>query len=95
MSVDITTRSWFMKYQPLDVFDLVFDSLEHQTLVTQWVQNEQMDGNVLFHGPAGLGKTVTSEILIRSIIKAQNDLYRMRTRSVKEIDSPSSSTLAS
>ncbi len=84
--MDITSKSWFMRYAPTTVNDLVFDSAEHQTLVNQWVSNEQLDGNVLFHGPAGLGKTVTSEILIMAIIKAQNDLHRMKSRLVKEID---------
>jgi len=86
MAIDVANKSWFMRHSPQIVEDLVFDNDEHKTLITNWVKNEQMDGNVMFYGPAGLGKTVSSEILIRAIIKAQNDLYRMKTRSVKEID---------
>lgn len=75
-----------MKYQPTEVDSLIFDSIEHKQLVQKWIENKKIDGNVLMHGPAGLGKTATAELLIHNIIFAQNDLFRMKSRSVKEID---------
>lgn len=81
----MSKTSWFIKYAPKSINDLIFDSNEHKTLVENWLENEFIDGNVLLFGGFGLGKTVTSEILINHIIKAQNDLYIAKDRSVKEI----------
>ena len=85
MSIDVIKKSWFMKYQPMTLENLVFDSDEHKALMQDWVENKKVDGNVLFFGPAGLGKTTSAEILIRTIIEAQNDLYKAKDRSTKEI----------
>lgn len=85
MSIDIMQKSWFMKYQPMTLDSLVFDSDEHRALMQTWVENKKVDGNVLFFGPAGLGKTTSAEILIRVIIEAQNDLYKAKEKSTKEV----------
>lgn len=77
--------SWFMKYQPKDINDLVFDNSEHETLVKNWYENESINGNVLFYGPPGLGKTASSEILIRKIIKSDYDLKVCHERSANEM----------
>jgi DNA polymerase III delta prime subunit len=81
----VQNSSWFMKYAPDNISNLIFDNEEHKKLVEQWYQNECIDGNVLFFGSYGLGKTVTAEILIRQIIKVPNDLLMAKERSVKEI----------
>lgn len=81
----LENKSWFMKYSPTDIKDLIFDSDDHKELVTKWYAQEFIDGNVLFYGPYGLGKTITSEILIRQIIKVPNDLLIATDRNVKEI----------
>ena len=78
--------SWFMKHQPKKVDDLIFENNDHKKLITSWIDNEKLDGNVIFYGPPGLGKTVTSEILVYSIIKHQHDLFILDSRSVKDID---------
>ena len=77
--------SWFMKYAPKDINNLIFDNEENKKIIINWYNNEKIDGNVLFYGPYGLGKTVTSEILITKIIKASNDLFIAKDRNVKEI----------
>jgi DNA polymerase III gamma/tau subunit len=51
-----------------------------------WLDNEKIDANILLYGPGGTGKTTIAEILIRKIIKTQSDLFRMKSRSVSEID---------
>ncbi|MFW6247062.1 MAG: AAA family ATPase [bacterium] len=81
----VESKSWYIKYAPQNVEDLIFDSDEHKNLVTKWIEQDYIDGNVLFHGPYGLGKTVTAEILIRNLIKAENDYYFARERNVDEI----------
>lgn len=83
--VDIKNKSWFMSHQPKLIDELIFDNNEHEKLVKRWIHEERIDGNVLFYGPAGLGKTATAEILINNIIKAQNDLFVSEDRSIKEI----------
>lgn len=78
--------SWFEKYRPLKIDDMVFNSDKDRNIVNNWIENKTIDGNVLLFGPPGCGKTTLSEILINTIIKANNDIYRVKTRSVKEID---------
>ncbi len=78
--------SWFEKYRPKSLDEMVFSSESQRNLAQSWIQNERIDGNVLLSGAAGTGKTTLAEILIRNIIKNQSDLCRMKTRSVNEID---------
>lgn len=85
MALDVKSKAWFMKYQPTTIVDLVFDSNEHKQLMEQWIADERITGNVLFFGKPGLGKTASVELLIHSIIKAQNDLHICKDRNVKEI----------
>jgi DNA polymerase III delta prime subunit len=81
----MTNSAWYIKYAPQNVEGLIFDNNEHESLVKKWLENEYVDGNLLLYGSYGLGKTITAEILIRNIIKAQNDLFIAKDRSVKEI----------
>ena len=77
--------SWFMKYQPSDINDLIFDNDEHEKMVKNWFENERINGNVLFYGPPGLGKTASAEILIKKIIKSDYDLKICHERSANEM----------
>lgn len=78
--------AWIKKYQPATVDGYVFNNEQHKQLVNSWINNEKIDGNIILYGPAGTGKTTLIEILIRKIIKTQSDLFRMKSRSVAEID---------
>ncbi len=78
--------SWFEKFRPKEVDEVVFKNDADKKLVQTWIQNEQIDGNLLLSGAPGTGKTTLAEILIKHLIKNQADLCRMRTRSVTEID---------
>lgn len=78
--------SWYEKYRPKSIEDFVFNNDEQRRLVEHWIQQEKIDGNVLFSGAAGTGKTTLAIILIQHLVKSQNDLYRMQSRSVQEID---------
>ena len=78
--------SWFEKHRPLSLNDMVFDDESDMLLAKQWIENGRIDGNVILFGPPGTGKSTLINILIKSIIKSGNDLFRMKTRSVKEID---------
>jgi len=78
--------AWIKKYQPATTDNYVFNNKQHRELVKKWVDNEKIDGNVILYGPAGTGKTSLIEILIRTVIKTQADLFRVKSRSVDEID---------
>ena len=85
MKLDISNSAWFSKHKPETIEGLIFDSPEHESLMTKWIKEKKIDGNCLLFGPPGLGKTLSSELLIKSIIKAQNDLFVCKDRNVKEI----------
>jgi DNA polymerase III gamma/tau subunit len=77
---------WIKKYQPTTIEDYVFNNDQHKQLVEKWLSQGRIDGNLICSGPAGTGKTSLLEILIKHIIKTQSDLFRMKSRSVAEID---------
>ena len=82
---DVLNKSWYMKYQPKELKDLIFDNNEHKDLMSKWVLDESVDGNILFYGKPGLGKTASSEILIRTCIKSQSDLFICVDRDTDEM----------
>lgn len=85
--VNILKKSWYMQHAPKTIDDIVFARPEDERMIRSWIESGMIPGNVLFSGPPGMGKTATAHILIRSIIQAENDIKRMVTRSVEEIDS--------
>jgi DNA polymerase III delta prime subunit len=78
--------SWFMKYQPKEISEYVFDNPEHQVMVDGWLQNEAINGNLLMSGPAGMGKSSLANVLLHAIIKSPHDFKKMKSRSVDEVD---------
>jgi DNA polymerase III gamma/tau subunit len=83
----LTPKSaWFERYRPQDIENMVWPNEGDKRIVQGWFDANKIDGNILLSGSAGTGKTTLAEILIRHFIKANNDLFRMKSRSVKEID---------
>ena len=78
--------SWFMKYAPLSFSEFIFENDIIKSYVDKWNKINYIDGNILFYGPAGVGKTVFSELLIKNFIKSSYDLKRIKSRSVNEVD---------
>jgi DNA polymerase III gamma/tau subunit len=78
--------AWISKYKPPTIDGYVFSNDQHKQLVNGWLLNEKIDANLIAFGPPGSGKTSLVEILIRKIIKTQSDLFRVKSRSVAEID---------
>jgi DNA polymerase III gamma/tau subunit len=78
--------AWFERYRPQEIDSMVWGSQEDKNIVQGWIDKNKIDGNILLSGAAGTGKTTLAEILIKHFIKANNDLFRMKSRSVKEID---------
>lgn len=79
-------QAWFYKYKPKSIEDFVFEDEEQRNIVSSWIENKQIDGNIILYGDVGLGKTSLAELLIYSIITNRADLYKMKSRSVKELD---------
>lgn len=78
--------SWFEKFRPQSIDEMVFSDDQQKRLVKSWVDNENISGNILLSGPAGTGKSTLALILIKKIIKNQADYLRIKTRSVSDVD---------
>jgi DNA polymerase III delta prime subunit len=78
--------AWISKWKPSTIDGYVFSNDQHQQIVSEWINNGSIGSNAIFYGPPGTGKTTIVEILIHKIIKTQSDLFRMKSRSVAEID---------
>ena len=78
--------SWYEKFRPQTIEEMVFSNNDQKTLARSWIDNEKISGNVLLSGPAGTGKSTLAQIAIRKIIKNQVDLCRIKTRSVADVD---------
>jgi len=78
--------SWFEKYRPQTIDEMVFSDDQQKRLVKSWIDNETITGNILLSGTAGTGKSTLALILIKKIIKNQSDYLRIKTRSVSDVD---------
>lgn len=78
--------SWFEKYRPQSIDEMVFSNEQQKKLVQSWIDSESIPGNVLLSGPAGTGKSTLALIAIKKIIKNQADYLRIKTRSVSDVD---------
>jgi DNA polymerase III gamma/tau subunit len=78
--------SWFEKYRPQSIDEMVFSNDAQKNIVKAWIDEETIPGNVLLSGPAGTGKSTLALIAIRRIVKNQADLCRIKTRSVSDVD---------
>lgn len=78
--------AWFQKYKPTKIEDYVFYDENHKLIVNKWIENSEIDGNLLLYGPPGVGKTALSELLISYLIKHEYDLKVIKSRSVNQID---------
>lgn len=88
MSIEnkISKLSWYMKYQPMTVSDYIFENETIKNLILKWLEQNFIDGNILFYGPPGTGKTALSEILIKKLITHEYDIKVIKSRSVNQID---------
>lgn len=77
---------WFERYRPQDIDSMLWPKVEDKNIVKSWFDDNRIDGNILLSGAAGTGKTTLAEILVKHFIKVNNDLFRMKSRSVKEVD---------
>lgn len=83
---DLTNLSWFKKYQPKTIEEYVFEKNEYKDQILSWMDNGMIPGNLLLYGNAGTGKTALAQLLIRSIVKNQYDVEKVKDKSVAAID---------
>jgi DNA polymerase III delta prime subunit len=70
-------KAWYIKYQPTNIDELIFDNSEHKTLMQNSINNKNIDGNILFYGRPGLGKSISAKILINNILEDKLDLLEV------------------
>jgi DNA polymerase III delta prime subunit len=83
---NILDTSWFMKYKPKGIDEYVFESKALEDQVQKWLEAGHIDGNLLLCGKPGTGKSALISILVNKFIKNSNDLNKIKSRSVQEID---------
>jgi len=86
MSNKITQSAWFLKYQPSEIEDYVFNNDQQETDVKEWIENNSIPGNLILYGPAGCGKTSLAELLLKKLVSNNRNLKSIKSRTVAEID---------
>ena len=86
MSQTISNISWFKKYQPKTLDEYVFESEEQRKEISSWIDNGIIPGNVLMYGNAGTGKTALAQLIIRSIVKSNYDVQKIKDKGVATFD---------
>jgi len=78
-------KAWFEKYRPLVIEEVVFPNNDIQKAITEFYNNEFINGNILSYGPPGFGKSSISEVLIKKIVKDRNDIFILG-RKTEDVD---------
>ena len=86
MANNLERACWFLKYQPKEIEEYVFNDNQQENDIKSWIEEGIIPGNLMLFGPAGCGKTSLAELLINKLITKSTNVRIIKSRSVGEID---------
>lgn len=84
ISKKLTDALWTEKYRPSTLEEIVMPD-NYRELVSSWLNNPSDLPNLILVGNPGTGKTTTARLLIRNIIKSEEDYLEMNGSSDRGI----------
>jgi len=82
----IDNRTWDYKYKPKTFNELIYPSKDIMVHLKQIEKDEMVAGNLLFVGPAGSGKTSTSDVITKFFVSGVHDLFSFQDYKKDSID---------
>jgi DNA polymerase III delta prime subunit len=78
-------EKWFEKYRPELVEEILFPNNVIKETIHQYVNNKHIEGNCMFYGTGGVGKTTTNIVLMNSILENVADRFFL-DRKIESVD---------
>ena len=78
-------EKWFEKYRPELVEEILFPNQVIKETVTKYIENKHIDGNCMFYGTGGVGKTTTNIVLMNGILENVADRFFL-DRKIESVD---------
>ena len=78
-------EKWFEKYRPELVEEILFPNNVIKETVHQYVNNKHIEGNCMFYGTGGVGKTTTNIVLMNGILENVADRFFL-DRKIESVD---------
>jgi|GEM_PF-2813614 len=76
---------WIEKYRPKDLSDYVFKDARQRKMIESWVAEKEIP-HLLFHGPAGTGKSSIVNVLINELEVDKGDILYVNASEDRNVD---------